>query len=188
VTVFEKRRRPGGAFRYAGKAPLFQEVEASDASFRRYIADMVAACGRKGVTFRLGTDVRAKPHVLEPFDRIVIATGAEYRHGLGPLARAALVCGAAHWPGMSYLFSQPKVRDWFYHRARRATGEVFRALARPGQQVVVIGDAVAAGKSKSAISSAFEAALLPGGARTGVARSMQDGPMQDKPKQSAATG
>ncbi len=31
VTVFEKRRQPGGSFRYAGKAPLFQEVEASDA-------------------------------------------------------------------------------------------------------------------------------------------------------------
>ena len=33
VTVFEKDKRPGGAFRYAGKAPLFQEVEASEASF-----------------------------------------------------------------------------------------------------------------------------------------------------------
>jgi len=33
-------------------------------------------------------------------------------------------------------------------------------LALPGQKVQVIGDAVQAGKSKQAIASAFEAALL----------------------------
>jgi adenine/guanine phosphoribosyltransferase-like PRPP-binding protein len=33
-------------------------------------------------------------------------------------------------------------------------------LAKPGQTVVVIGDAAQAGKSKEAIASAFEAALL----------------------------
>ena len=38
VTVFEKRTRTGGSFRYAGKAPLYQEVEASEKSFERYIA------------------------------------------------------------------------------------------------------------------------------------------------------
>ena len=34
VTVFEKDRAAGGAFRYAGKAPLFQEVEANDRKLR----------------------------------------------------------------------------------------------------------------------------------------------------------
>ena len=38
--------------------------------------------------------------------------------------------------------------------------ERFKQLAKPGQAVVVIGDAVQAGKSKQAITSAFEAALL----------------------------
>ena len=33
VVVFEKSTRPGGSFRYAGKAPLYQEVEASEKSF-----------------------------------------------------------------------------------------------------------------------------------------------------------
>jgi hypothetical protein len=56
--------------------------------------------------------------------------------------------------------SQPKLRDWFYYRARQGTGETFVRLARPGQKVVAIGDAVEAGKSKPAIASAFEAALL----------------------------
>ena len=41
-----------------------------------------------------------------------------------------------------------------------ATGERFRRLARPGQTVIVIGDAAKPGKSKEAIASAFEAALL----------------------------
>jgi 2,4-dienoyl-CoA reductase-like NADH-dependent reductase (Old Yellow Enzyme family) len=181
VTVFEKRKKPGGSFRYAGKAPLFQEVDANDASFRRYIVDMTAACVRKGAVFRFQTDVHARPELLAPFDRIVIATGADYRYGLGPLARTALACGAGRWPGISWVFSRAKVRDWFYHRARRGTGDTFRALARHGQEVIVIGDAVQAGKSKPAISSAFEAALLSGSPGTGVARSMQDRAVQDDP-------
>ncbi len=86
VTVFEKDAAPGGSFRYAGKAPLFQEVEASERSFARYVADMTSACIGKGVAFRFKTDVTAHPNLLAPFDRLVIATGAHYRFGLGPLA------------------------------------------------------------------------------------------------------
>ncbi len=160
VTVFEKAARAGGSFRYAGKAPLFQEVEATPRSFERYVADMVAACKMKGVTFRFSTDVIANPDVLAPFDRIVIASGASYRFGLGAIAPLSLDTGVARWPGIARLMSSPKVRDWFYYRARQATGEKFKALARPGQKVMVIGDAAQAGKSKPAITSAFEAALL----------------------------
>ena len=54
----------------------------------------------------------------------------------------------------------PAFRDWFYYRARRATGDRFRHSRKPGQKVTVIGDAAQAGKSKPAIASAFEAALL----------------------------
>jgi hypothetical protein len=160
VTVFEKTKHAGGSFRYAGKAPLFQEVEASDASFARYIDDMTAACKKKGVVFRFGADVAVDPSVLTPFDRIVIATGAAYRFGLGPLAVWALDSGAARWPGMTRLFANAKLRDWFYYRARRATAERFKSLAHARQTVTVIGDAASAGKSKAAITSAFDAALL----------------------------
>jgi hypothetical protein len=160
ITVFEKAARAGGAFRYAGKAPLFQEVAASEQSFERYIADLVAACARHGVEFRYETDVAARPDLLAPFDRLAIATGAAYRFGLGPIATTMLDRGAARWPGFSRLFSAPRFRDWFYYRGRRGTAERVRALARPGQTVVAIGDAVRAGKSKEAIASAFEAALL----------------------------
>jgi dimethylglycine catabolism A len=160
VTVFEKAARAGGSFRYAGKAPLFQEVEANEKSFARYIADTVAACELKKVTFRLATDVTAQPELLAPFDRIVIATGAAYRFGLGALVPWALDNGISRAPGFARLFSSEKLRNWFYYQARRGSAERFKKLARPGQIVTVIGDAVRAGKSKQAIASAFDAALL----------------------------
>jgi dimethylglycine catabolism A len=160
VTVFEKDARAGGSFRYAGKAPLFQEVEANQKSFARYIADMTAACELKKVVFRFATDVTVQPELVAPFDRIVIATGAAYRFGLGALVPWALDSGISRAPGFTKLFSSEKLRNWFYYRARRATAERFKALARPGQIVTVIGDAVRAGKSKQAIASAFDAALL----------------------------
>jgi dimethylglycine catabolism A len=160
VTVFEKESRAGGAFRYAGKAPLFQEVAASEASFARYIDDLVAACTVKGVKFRWRCDVATEARVLAPFDRVVIATGASYRFGLGPIATKMLAWGIARLPLLSRFFSAATFRGWFYYQARRGTADRFRQLANPGQRVVAIGDAVAAGKSKEAIASAFEAALL----------------------------
>jgi dimethylglycine catabolism A len=160
VTVFEKEARAGGSFQYAGKAPLFQKVEANEKSFERYIADMIGACGKKNVVFRFNTDVSATPDLLAPFDRIVIATGAVYRFGLGAVVPWALDSGAARLPAFAHLFSSARLRDWFYYRARCGTGDRFKVLARPGQTVTIIGDAVSAGKSKQAIASAFEAALL----------------------------
>ena len=163
MTVFEMAPRAGGSFRYAGKAPLFQEVEAKEQSFERYIADMVAACEMKGAVFRYATDVTAQPGLLVPFDRIVIASGAEYRFsrfGFGALANWMLDNNVARTPGFARLFSSPALRDWFYYKARRATAGRFACLAQPGQTITVIGDAVRAGKSKQAIASAFEAALL----------------------------
>lgn len=160
VTVFERAPVAGGSFRYAGKAPLFQDVAANEFSFDRYIGAQVAICTAKGVTFRYRTDVAKTPDVLAPFDRIVIATGAKYRQGLGGVSIALLNLGVARWPGFAQVFKMPAVRDWFYYKARQATGAAFRPLARPEQKVMVIGDAVQAGKSRPAILSAFEAALL----------------------------
>src|SRR5215831_1808133 len=160
VTVFEKERQAGGAFRLAGKAPLFQGVEASERSLERYIAELVAACAYKGVTFKHGVDITTHRELLAPFDRIVIATGARYRFGLGPIVTSALARGAGRWPLIRSWLANAALRDWFYHRARRPTAERFTRLARPGQHVIVIGDAAQPGKSKPAIASAFEAALL----------------------------
>jgi len=161
VTVFEREDRAGGAFLYAGKAPLFQEVEANQASFDRYVDNMVEACRQKGVRFRYRIDVARTPDVLAPFDRLVIATGARYRFGLGRLPTRLLDLGAGRWPVLRQIFAWERFRNWFYYQARRGTEAAFRPLARPGQKVLAIGDAVSAGKSKPAIASAFAAALLP---------------------------
>ena len=160
VTVFERAAVAGGAFLSAGKAPRFQEVRANPAAFARYIDGMVALCTQKGVTFRFGLDVARAPEALAPFDRIVIASGARYRLGLGRIATALLDAGAAHWPVLRDVFSNSAFRDWFYYDARAATGAALRGLARPDQKVIVIGDAAKAGKSRDAIAGAFEAALL----------------------------
>jgi len=160
VTVFEKDPEPGGAFRLAGKAPLFQGVEANERSFERYIADLVAACMYKGVAFKYGINIASRPALLAPFDRIVVATGARYRYGLGPLTTKALYWGIGRWPSVAQFLSKAAVRDWFYYRARRPTADRFTRLAGPGQTVIAVGDAVRPGKSKAAIASAFEAALL----------------------------
>jgi hypothetical protein len=91
----------------------------------------------------------------------VIATGARYRFGLGRLPAWLLDRGVGRWPGVKRLFSAPGFRSWFYDKARLGTGAVNRGIAKPTQKVVVIGDAAKAGKSRPAIVSAFEAALLP---------------------------
>jgi hypothetical protein len=160
VIVFERDMEPGGAFRLTGKAPLFQEVAASEASFATYIAELVRACAQAGVTFQYGVDASRSPKTFDDFDRIIIATGAGYRFGIGRLVSALLERGAGRWPGFRRLFSAAWFREWFYFRARRSTADAVRPLVRPGQVVLVIGDAARPGKSKEAITSAFEAALL----------------------------
>ena len=58
VTVFEKDAAIRAApFATPARRRCFQEVEASERSFERYIADLVAACARKGVAFDFATDV-----------------------------------------------------------------------------------------------------------------------------------
>ena len=160
VTVFERAARPGGSFRYAGKAPLFQDVDAVESSFERYVASLVAACAHKGVTIQYRSDVTRSPALLAPFDRVVIASGARYRFGMGRLPLWLLALGFGRFPGLKQMFSRPAFRNWFYYEAREGTGAALKALARDGQKVVVIGDAAKAGKSREAIASAFEAALL----------------------------
>ena len=158
VTVFEREPRAGGAFRYAGLAPLFQEVDANPRSFALYIERLVARCVEQGVTIRYGVDVARAPDILAPFERIVVATGARYRFGMGPIVTSMLESGFARLPAVARLFAAPRFRDWFYYRARKATGGDFSRLAGPDQTVIMIGDARRAAKSKDAISSAFEAA------------------------------
>jgi hypothetical protein len=114
------------------------------------------------VIFQFGIDVTREPGLLAPFSRIVVATGAVYPLGTGPLVIGLLDRGAGRWPLLSRLLSQHKLRDWFYYRARRPTAPHIARIVRPGQTVTFLGDAAQPGKSREAIASAFEAALLGG--------------------------
>ena len=93
------------------------------------------------------------------FNRVVVATGARYRFGLGALVPRLLDAGLGRGRIFQWLFNSPAIPDWFYYRARRATGERAARLARPDQKVIVIGDARVAGKGREAIADAFRAAM-----------------------------
>lgn len=158
VTVFERESSAGGAFRYAGKVPRFQEVEANQESLNAYISELERACKENGAVFNYGIDVAKVPDALRGYDRIVIATGARYRYGLGILVASLLSLGLGKSGIVRRFFSSQRLRDWFYFRARQATGDAYGKLGMPGQKVIVIGDAIRAGKGKEAIASAFRAA------------------------------
>ncbi len=161
VTVLERRPAAGGALRLAAKAPAFQEVETRAASFRTYIAELERDARDQGVSFRYGVDVMRDGEALAPFDLVVFATGADYRFGLGRILPTLLALGGGRWPGLKRLFAAPRLRDWLYYRARQGNGERLKRLARPDQEVLVIGDAAAAGKCQAAVADAFRAALRP---------------------------
>lgn len=160
VTVFEKASELGGAYRLAGLVPLFQGVTAHPDSLRDYIAALAASCREQGVSIVTGMDVLEEAFRLRGFDHIVIATGARYRAGAGPMVEAALRKGMARRGLLKRFASHPGLRDWFYHKARQPTGPAIAAwLGGLGATVEVIGDAAAAGKSEQAIFSAFRAAF-----------------------------
>ena len=158
VTVFERENTPGGAFRYAGEVPRFQEVEANQESLNAYIHELERDCKEQGVIFRYGVDVTRTPGALEGYDRIVVATGASYRYGIGVLVKLFLARGWGKSEILRRLFSSERWRNWFYYQARRGTGGAHGMPDAPGRKVVVIGDAIKAGKAKEAIASAFQAA------------------------------
>jgi 2,4-dienoyl-CoA reductase-like NADH-dependent reductase (Old Yellow Enzyme family) len=160
VTVVEREPVPGGAFRRTGKAPLFDEVEASEDSFEAYVTSLEEACRQEGVGFLYGLDVTDDPQLLTSYDRVVFATGARYRYGLGHLVSRLLDSGVGRSRLARRLFASPRLRQWLYYGARLGTGPEMRGLIQPGQRVEIIGDAARAGKARDAIDGAFRAALL----------------------------
>lgn len=159
VTVFEQSDRAGGAFRYAGRAPLFQDVEADAASLDVFVDELERACRERGVEFHYDVDVTGRPGLLDPFSRIVIATGAAYRYGLGPVARWLLNSGWARRRPLSRLFRNPRLRNWFYYRARRPSETARLIKNGAGGSVSIIGDAARPGKGGEAIAAAFSLAF-----------------------------
>jgi dimethylglycine catabolism A len=161
VTVFERAHAAGGAFRLAAKAPLFQNVRARPAPLLAYVEALEAKCHADGVSWRFGVDPLREPAALRGFDRIVLATGAAYPAGSGPLVQALLRSSVARrWP-QRLLLARKSLREWFYYRARKATGPPLAALLPAGPVVEIIGDAHRPGRAREAIDSAVMAALHP---------------------------
>jgi 2,4-dienoyl-CoA reductase-like NADH-dependent reductase (Old Yellow Enzyme family) len=157
VTVFERSTRAGGALRYAGLAPQFQNVEAHQPTLDTFVDELERACRDKHVVFRYGTAIGDVQHIARDFDRIVIATGAAYRFGTSRLVFALLGSGWGKSKLARRIFVSPRVRDWFYYRARKSIRPRLGKL--DGKPVLVIGDAASPGKTRDAIQSAFKAAL-----------------------------
>ncbi len=158
VSVFEKSAEAGGALRLAACAPMFQGVAAASQSLLDYIASQERRCRERGVSFVFEVDVLRDPALLCGFDHVVVATGARYRAGAGPVVEALLKRGPAPTP-FEALMCRPGPRDWFYHRARAATGPAIAARLRDlGHSTDTIGDAARPGKTDAAIASAYAAA------------------------------
>ena len=156
VTVFERENGPGGALRYAGLAPQFQGVAAEREALDAFIGELERACREKGVAFRYGMPIDAASSLAPEFDRIVLATGARYRFGLGPLVVSLLEAGWGKSRLARGIFRSTRLKDWFYYRARRSALPSMENMS--GKEVLVIGDALTPGKTREAIASAHRAA------------------------------
>lgn len=161
VTVFERDDQPGGAFRLAGLAPRFQGVEADAPTLLAYIAELVRECESLGGEIRLRADPVSTPGLLAAFSRIVVATGADYKVGAGPIIRSLLKTRLARKTPLRRFGSADLIRDCFYYHLRRPTGSDVVGRLPASDKIEVIGDAAVAGKSEAAIMSAYRAAFEP---------------------------
>jgi 2,4-dienoyl-CoA reductase-like NADH-dependent reductase (Old Yellow Enzyme family) len=160
VKVIDRAAGPGGAFNYTGLAPRFNDVGADPAAFKAYILELERDCRANGVEFHYDTDVLSLSETLAQADTVVVATGAHYRLGLGPVARWLLRSGLARSPLGYLLFQSAPLRNLLYYRLRKGGGAAMtQRLGLRGPNVLVIGDAAKAGKAREAIASAFETAL-----------------------------
>lgn len=159
LTLFDKKSEVGGALRLAGFAPLFQGVGARPESLVAHVEAQLRRCRDAGVAVELGTDILAAPERLRQFDHVVIATGARYRGGIGRFVEALLRGNVFRSGPLAGLARHAALRDWFYHKARKPSGEAIAYRLREQRlSVEVIGDALRAGKTEAAIASAYAAA------------------------------
>lgn len=156
LTIFEREPRGGGALHLAGQVARFQNIRPTSESFDQFISSLEAICDVGGVERRYSVDPLSDPGMLANYDRIVIATGA--RPPLAGLVRAAISAGFLRSGPLAALAARERVRQWFYTRARKATGTEVAARLPAGVRVEIIGDASRPDKCAAAISSAFAAA------------------------------
>lgn len=158
VTVFEKNDQIGGAFRFVADAPLFQNVEPRAESFADFIASLHAMCLERGVVFEMQKDALQNPSLLTGFDHVVVAIGARYRWGLGPIMNVALQSGFMRRGPLKRMAENKSVRNYFYTRLRAGRADNIRSIQNGSLSIEIVGDALKPGRSEEAIRSAYEAA------------------------------
>ena len=163
VTVIDQANGPGGAFRWTGRVPWFNDVEASAGSFEAFVTELENECRRQGVNFRYSETISRDSLLLTDVGLIVIATGAAYIAQLGPIVRMILRTGIPHIPVVRVLLRSRRVRSFFYYKFRVPTGQSVLGKLGLGDgaepEILVIGDASKPGKAREAIRSAFAAGL-----------------------------
>ena len=134
VTVFEKAHdAPAARSATPARRRCSRRSRRTDASFARYIDDMVAACETQGrrVPLRHRRDRATRPAGAVRSHRDRDRRGLSLRPR--PAGHGLLDRGAGHWPGVARIMTNAKVRDWFYYRARHADRRPLHPAARPGQ-------------------------------------------------------
>jgi len=163
VTVFDKNSQVGGSWISAAKAPRFQEVKTNPIVFENFTNQLRKSAELAGVDFQMGIDIQThlqnQPNLLQSFDRIVFATGAKYRYGLGIWVNLILKTRLRHWSILDRMFQNETFKNWLYTQARVSSSNSLLGLVGSHQKSQMIGDALLPGKSDMAIRSAYLLAL-----------------------------
>ncbi len=159
VTVFDKNAEEGGAWRWAAEAPRFQEVKTNPSSFKHFARQLRRSAEFHGAQFKMSVDIQSQPDILQPFDRIVFATGAKYRYGLGVWVYLCLKTPLRHLAILDRIFQKTSFKNWFYTKARISLTTDWQQLVGDQQKYHIIGDANTPGKSDAAIHDAYVLAL-----------------------------
>jgi 2,4-dienoyl-CoA reductase-like NADH-dependent reductase (Old Yellow Enzyme family) len=159
VTIFEKSDQIGGAFRLVADAPLFQNVEPRAESFQDYVGSLHAMCVERGVRFEMKSDPLENVSLLEGYDHVVVASGAHYRWGLGPIITKMLELGMLRRGFLKQMAERKSVREYFYTHLRAGWKGDIGNTHNKDCSIDVIGDAAIPGRSENAIRSAYEAAF-----------------------------
>jgi hypothetical protein len=127
----EATGRLGGQLRRAAEAPFFENVAATRQPFERFVAGLTAQLEELGVKVEMGRRLRAQDISAYRPNVVVVATGARYRLGLGPI----VALSRPLWPLLGR--SRPSgplvraVKDWLLKRARRSDAAFGGPLTPP---------------------------------------------------------
>jgi len=158
VTLCEREVQLGGRLRLAARAPVFQNVEANEATMLELVDFLARELQRTGVDVQLGVTVTVdQVRALRP-DVVVLAAGAPYRFPLEAVLPQLLAGGWARGRRAAAMARRPALKQLLISRLRRADARLEPSLATLGVPVVRIGDCRVPGRVPDAMRDAADAA------------------------------